>query len=80
MEQSVIDAAYWRAVRRQALLGGALALAAVVVAWFLVQKITRPLVLGPHFWPIVGHTAWLIVLTAGLYAIPVRAMRRRLIA
>ena len=54
------------------------------VAWFsplyhLVQ-ITRPLVLGPHFWPIVGHTAWLIGLTAVLYAVPVRAMRRRLIS
>lgn len=54
------------------------------VAWFsplyhLVQ-ITRPLVLGPHFWPIVGNAAWLIGLTAALYAIPVRAMRRRLIS
>ena len=54
------------------------------VAWFtplyhLVQ-ITRPLVLGPHLWPVLGNTIWLVVLTAGLYFIPVRAMRRRLIA
>ena len=55
-----------------------------VVAWltplYHLVQITRPLVLGPHFWPIVGHTAWLIGLTAVLYAVPVRAMRRRLIS
>jgi len=53
------------------------------IAWFtplyhLVQ-ITRPLVLGPHLWAVIGNTAWLVVLTAALYAVPVRAMRRRLI-
>ena len=54
------------------------------LAWFtplyhLVQ-ITRPLVLGPHVLPVVGNTIWLVALTALLYAIPVRAMRKRLVA
>jgi lipooligosaccharide transport system permease protein len=53
------------------------------LAWFtplyhLVQ-ITRPLVLGPHLWPVLGNALWLVVLIGALYVIPVRAMRRRLV-
>ena len=47
--------------------------------YHLVQ-ITRPLVLGPDILPVLGNALWLLVLTAGLYAVPVRAMRRRLVA
>jgi lipooligosaccharide transport system permease protein len=55
-----------------------------VVAWFtplyhLVQ-ITRGLVLGPDALAILGNGAWLLVLTAVLFVIPVRALRRRLVA
>jgi lipooligosaccharide transport system permease protein len=55
-----------------------------VVAWFtplyhLVQ-ITRDLVLGPDGLAVVGNALWLAVLTAALFVVPVRAMRRRLVA
>ncbi|MFL5825758.1 MAG: ABC transporter permease [Thermoleophilaceae bacterium] len=55
-----------------------------VVAWFtplyhLVQ-ITRGLILGPELWPILGNALWLLVLTSLLFAIPVQAMRKRLVA
>jgi lipooligosaccharide transport system permease protein len=55
-----------------------------VAAWFtplyhLVQ-ITRGLCLHPDFWSVVGNAAWLVVLTALLFAVPVRAMRKRLVA
>jgi len=54
------------------------------LAWFtplyhLVQ-ITRPLVLGPDALPVLGNALWLAVLTGTLYVVPVRAMRRRLVA
>lgn len=48
MKQSAIDAAYWQAVRRQALLGGLIGVLAVALAWFLVQRITRPLMQLTH--------------------------------
>jgi PAS domain S-box-containing protein len=43
MDQDVIDAAFWRAVRRQAVLGGLTAVAAIVAAWFFVKRVTLPL-------------------------------------
>lgn len=54
-----------------------------VVAWFtplyhLVQ-ITRGLCLNPDLLSVLGNAAWLVVLTALLFAIPVRALRRRLV-
>jgi lipooligosaccharide transport system permease protein len=55
-----------------------------VVAWFtplyhLVQ-ITRGLVLGPEALSVLGNAAWLLVVTATLFVIPARALRRRLVA
>jgi lipooligosaccharide transport system permease protein len=55
-----------------------------VVAWFtplyhLVQ-ITRGLVLGPDALSVLGNAAWLLVVTAALFVIPARALRRRLVA
>ena len=55
-----------------------------VVAWFtplyhLVQ-ITRGLALGPHALSVLGHGVWLVALTSLLFAVPVRALRRRLVA
>jgi lipooligosaccharide transport system permease protein len=55
-----------------------------VVAWFtplyhLVQ-ITRGLVLDPDALSVLGNALWLAVLTAALFVVPVRAMRRRLVA
>lgn len=44
MDQATIDLAFWRAVRGQALVGGGIGLAAILVAYFLVRRITRPLV------------------------------------
>jgi PAS domain S-box-containing protein len=43
MDQSNIDAAFWRTIRRQAFGEGLIALAAVVAAWFLIRRITQPL-------------------------------------
>lgn len=55
-----------------------------VVAWltplYHLVEITRGLILGGDALMIAGNAAWLVVLTAVLYAIPVRAMRRRLVA
>jgi len=55
-----------------------------VVAWFtplyhLVQ-ITRGLVLGPDAVSVLGNAAWLVAVTAALFVIPARALRRRLVA
>ena len=55
-----------------------------VVAWFtplyhLVQ-ITRGLVLGPDALSVLGNAAWLLAVTAALFVIPARALRRRLVA
>jgi len=57
---------------------------ASVVAWFtplyhLVQ-ISRSLILHPDLWTVLGNSLWLMVLIALLFAVPVRAMRRRLVA
>ena len=56
---------------------------AQVVAWFtplyhLVQ-VTRGLAAGPDALAIVGNALWLAVVTAALFAVPVVAMRRRLV-
>jgi lipooligosaccharide transport system permease protein len=55
-----------------------------VVAWFTplyhLVEITRDLVLGPELLPVLGNALWLVVLTALLFVVPVRAMRRRLVA
>jgi lipooligosaccharide transport system permease protein len=53
------------------------------VAWFTplyhLVEITRSLILDPSLWRVAGNALWLLVLTAVLFAVPVRAMRRRLI-
>jgi lipooligosaccharide transport system permease protein len=55
-----------------------------VVAWFTplyhLVEIVRGLALGPDAASVVGNGAWLLVLTAVLFAIPVRGLRRRLVA
>ena len=54
------------------------------VAWFTplyhLVEITRSLILDPHVWPVLGNGLWLLVLTLVMFALPVRAMRRRLVA
>ena len=54
------------------------------VAWFtplyhLVQ-ITRGLVLGPDALSVLGNALWLLAVIVVLFAVPVRALRRRLVA
>jgi lipooligosaccharide transport system permease protein len=55
-----------------------------VVAWFLplyhLVEITRGLATGPEFWSIVGNATWLAVVSAALFTIPVRALRKKLVA
>jgi lipooligosaccharide transport system permease protein len=55
-----------------------------VVAWFTplyhLVEITRGLVLGPDALSVLGNALWLLVVTAALFVIPVRALRRRLVA
>jgi lipooligosaccharide transport system permease protein len=55
-----------------------------VVAWFLplyhLVEITRGLAIGPEFWSILGNAAWLAVVSALLFTVPVRALRRKLVA
>jgi lipooligosaccharide transport system permease protein len=55
-----------------------------VVAWFTplyhLVSITRAMALGPEALPVLGHALWLVVLTAALFAVPVGALRRRLVA
>ena len=55
-----------------------------VVAWFTplyhLVEITRALMLDAELLPVLGHAAWLAALTIAVFAIPVRAMRRRLVA
>ena len=55
-----------------------------VVAWFTplyhLVRITRGLILGPDALAILGNTAWLLVVTAALFAVPVIFMRKRLVA
>ena len=54
------------------------------VAWFTplyhLVNITRSLILHPDLSTVLGNALWLSVLTALLFAVPVRAMRRRLVA
>jgi lipooligosaccharide transport system permease protein len=55
-----------------------------VVAWFTplyhLVEIVRGLALDPDAASVLGNGAWLLVLTAALFAIPVRSLRRRLVA
>src|SRR5436190_650920 len=55
-----------------------------VAAWFTplyhLVNLTRGLALGPDLGDVAGNALWLIVLIAVLFPIPVRAMRRRLVA
>jgi lipooligosaccharide transport system permease protein len=55
-----------------------------VAAWFTplyhLVNICRELALGPDAMAVLGNALWLVVLTALLFPIPVRAMRRRLVA
>jgi lipooligosaccharide transport system permease protein len=57
---------------------------AQTIAWFTplyhLVNITRGLATGPDVGAIAGNAAWLLVVTLALFAIPVRAMRRRLVA
>jgi lipooligosaccharide transport system permease protein len=54
-----------------------------VVAWFTplyhLVEITRGLTLDPDALSVLGNGLWLLTLTAVLFAIPVHAMRRRLV-
>jgi lipooligosaccharide transport system permease protein len=53
------------------------------VAWFTplyhLVEITRHLILSPDLGTVLGNALWLFVLTAVLFIVPVRAMRRRLV-
>ena len=53
------------------------------VAWFTplyhLVNVTRSLILDPDLGSVLGNGAWLLVLTAALFFVPVRAMRRRLV-
>lgn len=55
-----------------------------VVAWLTplhhLVEITRGLILGPEALAIAGNALWLILVTLLLFALPVRAMSRRLVA
>ena len=55
-----------------------------VVAWFTplfhMVEITRGLATGPDALEIAAHTAWLVVVSAVLFYVPVRALRSRLVA
>lgn len=55
-----------------------------VVAWFSplfhLVEITRGLATGPVAWEIAAHTVWLLVVAVLLFPIPVRGLRRRLLA
>ncbi len=57
---------------------------AEVVAWFTplyhLVEITRGLATGPDALSILGNTAWLAVVSALLFTIPVRALRAKLVA
>jgi lipooligosaccharide transport system permease protein len=55
-----------------------------VVAWFMplyhLVEITRGLATDPAIWSILGNAVWLAALTAVLFVVPVRALRRKLVA
>ena len=54
-----------------------------VVAWFLplyhLVEITRGLATGPDALQVLIHTVWLLVVSAALFTIPVRALRAKLV-
>ncbi len=55
-----------------------------VVAWFTplyhLVEITRSLILSPDLGTVLGNGLWLMALTAALFVVPVRYMRRRLVS
>src|SRR5918995_3711228 len=55
-----------------------------VIAWFMplyhLVEITRGLATGPEFVEIAFSTAWLAAVSALLFVVPVRALRRKLVA
>ena len=55
-----------------------------VVAWctplYHLVEITRGLVLGPDALSVLGNALWLLVVIVALFVVPVRALRRRLVA
>ena len=55
-----------------------------VVAWFTplyhLVEITRALILDPDLGSVLANAAWLLAVTVALFVVPVRAMRRRLVA
>jgi lipooligosaccharide transport system permease protein len=55
-----------------------------VVAWFSplfhLVEITRGLATGPELLSILGNSLWLLVVSALLFTVPVRALRRKLVA
>lgn len=57
---------------------------AEVVAWFTplyhLVEITRGLATGPDALSVLGNTLWLLVVSALLFTIPVRALRAKLVA
>ena len=54
-----------------------------VVAWFTplyhLVEITRGLATGPDALSIIGNSLWLLVVSAALFQVPVRALRARLV-
>ena len=56
---------------------------AEAVAWLLplyhLVEITRGMADGPNGLQILLHTAWLVVVSAALFPIPVRALRAKLV-
>src|SRR5215203_692765 len=57
---------------------------AEVIAWctplYHLVEVTRGMATGPELASVLGNLAWLLVVSAALFAIPVRAMRRKLVA
>jgi lipooligosaccharide transport system permease protein len=55
-----------------------------VVAWFMplyhLVEITRGLATGPDALSILGNSVWLLAVSALLFTIPVRALRKKLVA
>jgi lipooligosaccharide transport system permease protein len=55
-----------------------------VVAWFMplyhLVEITRGMATGPELGSLAINAAWLAVVTAGLFVVPVQALRRKLLA
>jgi lipooligosaccharide transport system permease protein len=55
-----------------------------VVAWFMplyhLVEITRGLATGPEIGSIAINAAWLVVVSAAIFPIPVRALSRKLVA